>query len=84
MDGRFKLVEDAASEDVVQALEALLEQARRGELIGIAYAAMYKRRRYAVDTAGECRHSPTFTRGMVRALDDRLSASVGSKPPHRR
>jgi hypothetical protein len=71
---------DEISSDVIEALEALLKQARAGDLIGIAYTAMYKRRRYVVDTAGECRRNPTFTRGMVRALDDRLAISVGSKP----
>lgn len=80
MGARFHLVGDAISPDVVEALEELLSQARRGELIGIAFAAMYRRRQYIVDTAGECRSNPTFTRGMVRALDDRLAISVGSKP----
>lgn len=80
---RFQLLHNATSEDVVEALEMLLAQARRGELIGIAYAALYKRRQYTVDTAGDCRRNPTFTRGMVRALDDRLSLSVGSRPPRR-
>jgi hypothetical protein len=81
MASRFRLVGKATSEDVVEALEVLLAQARKGDLIGIAYAAMFTRRQYIVDTAGECRRNPTFTRGMVRALDDRLSVSVGSKPP---
>lgn len=79
MDGRFKLVGETVSADVVEALEELLGQARSGQLIGIAFAAMYLRRHYIVDTAGECRRNPTFTRGMVRALDDQLARSVGSK-----
>lgn len=76
---RFHLVGDAISDDVVEALEELLAQAKRGQVIGLAYAAMYKRRHYVVNTAGECRKNPTFTRGMVRALDDRLGVSTGSK-----
>jgi hypothetical protein len=79
MASRFHLVGESVSEDVVEALEDLIAQARSGQLIGIAFAAMYKRRQYIVDTAGECRRNPTFTRGMVRALDDQLARSVGSK-----
>lgn len=80
MPNRFRLVADHAPDDVIGALEQLLHEARQGHLIGLAYAAMYKRREYIVDTAGECRRNPTFTRGMVRALDDRLALSVGSRP----
>lgn len=78
---RFQLVPDRTPPDVVEALEELCRQAKKGELIGIAFCAMYKRKAFIVDTAGECRRNPTFTRGMMRALDDRLATSVGSKPP---
>lgn len=64
------------SHDTVQCLESLLEQARAGDVIGIAYAVMHKRRRYTVHTCGEAHRNPTFSRGMVAALDDELSARV--------
>jgi hypothetical protein len=68
--------------EVIEALAQLLRQARDEEnpLIGIAIAAMYKGRTFIVDTAGECRRNPTFTRGMIQALDDRLAISAGSRP----
>jgi hypothetical protein len=72
----FSLVRDKISNDTIECLEQLLEAARRGEIIGLAYAAMMRRRRYIVNTAGEAHHSPTFTRGMLLALDDELSERI--------
>ena len=79
MPNCIRLVSGQAPEDLVRALEELLADAKRGQLVGLAYAAMYRRHEYVVDTAGECRRNPTFTRGMVRALDDRLALSIGSR-----
>lgn len=63
---------DALSRDTVECLEQLLERAKRGEIIGLAFAAMCRRRRYFLDTAGEAHRNPTFARGMIAALDDEL------------
>lgn len=68
----FSLVTRTISHDTVEALGTLHEQAKRGELIGIAFAAMYSEGGYAVNAAGEAHRSPTFARGMIRALDDEL------------
>lgn len=72
----FRLVADTVSIDTIECLEQLLERAKRGDLIGLAFAAMLKRRRYIVNTAGVAHDSPTFTRGMVAALDDSLSNRI--------
>jgi hypothetical protein len=66
------------SSDTIQCLEVLLEKARAGEIIGVAYAAMHKRRRYTVHTCGEAHRNPTFARGMIAALDDELGQRVRS------
>jgi hypothetical protein len=76
MDRPFGLVEEAISHDTIEALRELLKSAERGEVIGIAFAVMYKGRDYIVNTAGEAYRSPTFTRGMVQALDDHLMQRV--------
>lgn len=68
----FRLVPDAISTDTTTALRQLLQLAESGELIGIAFAAMMKQRRYFVNTAGEAHRNPTFARGIVAALDDDL------------
>lgn len=65
---RYHLVPDDISGDTVTALEQLLADARDGKLIGLAFGAMYKRKRCIVNTAGECRHSPIFATGMAVEL----------------
>lgn len=65
----FRLsVVDGVSHDTVECLEVLLEEARRGEVIGVCYAAMHKRRNYTVRACGEAHRNPTFSSGMVGAL----------------
>jgi hypothetical protein len=77
----FILVPDTVSTDTVECLELLLKRARRGEVIGLAYAAMLKRRAYIVNTAGAAHDSPTFARGMLAALDDQLGGRVRGGNP---
>lgn len=72
----YYLVPDEISDDTVDALQELLRDARAGRLIGFAFAGMYRERKYVVNTTGEATRSPTFTRGMVSALDDFLAAQV--------
>lgn len=75
----FTLIPDQVSHDTVKCLETLLRHARAGEVIGVAFAVALKRRAYITDTAGECHRNPTFARGMIAALDDRLAARVHSE-----
>jgi len=37
---------------------------------------MLKRRGYIVNSAGEAHRNPTFSRGMLLALDDQLSTRI--------
>lgn len=76
MKAPFVLIADTVPNDTVGCLETLLEHARNGEVIGVAFAAMLKRRSYIVNTAGEAHRNPTFARGMVAALDDQLSGRI--------
>lgn len=76
MKAPFRLIPDNISTNTVECLEQLLDQARRGEIIGLAYAAMLKQRAYIVNTAGEAHRNPTFSRGMVAALGDSLATRV--------
>lgn len=72
----FTLVPDTISTDTVECLTQLLEHAKTGEITGIAFAAMLKRRGYIANSAGEAHRSPTFARGMVAALDDQLAKRI--------
>jgi hypothetical protein len=69
----FTLARDPVSHDAVAALEFLLQEARRGELIGIAYGAMMKSRECIVDTAGEAHRNPLFALGVVCMLSDDIA-----------
>lgn len=72
----YRLVPDKISEHTVTALEELLAEARKGRIIGVGFIAIYRERKYIVNTAGEARRSPTFTRGALQALDDELSRMI--------
>lgn len=77
----FILVPDTLSNETVACLEQLLEHAKQGEIIGIAFAAMLKKRGFIVNSSGEAYRNPTFSRGMIRALDDRLGQRVAGGNP---
>ncbi|APW37627.1 hypothetical protein RD110_10860 [Rhodoferax koreense] len=72
----YRLIQDTVSRDVVEALETLLDGARRGEVTGIAYACSLKKMRYFTNIAGLCYKNPTFARGMVGALTDELATII--------
>lgn len=76
MKAPFVLMPDTVSHDTVECLELLLQQARHGEVIGIAFAVMLKRRTFIVNAAGEAHRNPTFSRGMIAALDDQLATRI--------
>jgi hypothetical protein len=71
----FKLVplQSTVSHDTVKCLQAALEQALAGEIIGVAMAIMYRKREYHVQTCGELHKNPTFCRGAVAALGDQVA-----------
>lgn len=74
----FQLVaiNGGVSRDTIACLRELLKRAENGEVIGVAYAAMYKHRKYTVNACGEADRNPTFARGMVAALGDELAQRV--------
>lgn len=69
----FTLMRANVSHDTVEALEFLLHEAKRGEVIGLAYGAMMKGRSCIVDTAGEAYRNPLFALGVVCLLGDDIT-----------
>lgn len=67
----FTVVHEALAGDVAEVLKELYSQ--KDGIIGIAFVVMYRGRRFAVGCAGEATRNPTWTRGMVAKLDDRLA-----------
>jgi hypothetical protein len=72
----FVLIPDTVSHDTVKCLEALLQHARRGEVIGVAFAAALRKRAYITNAAGEMYRNATWARGCVAALDDQLAGRI--------
>lgn len=70
-------VRETVDKDTIDCLEALLDEARDGKIIGLAFAALYPGKRYLVDTAGECLKSPTYAAGMVLQLQNAISEKIG-------
>lgn len=68
----FRLVPDTLSDDTVECLRQLLAEAERGNVMGLAFVALVRDRRFIRNVAGECARNPLYTRGLVAALDDHL------------
>ena len=62
--------------ETIEALERLLEGARRGQFVGIAYVVTTTKRDYQVDTAGDFRSDLAYALGAVAMLDDELRKLV--------
>lgn len=81
MTGTYRLIHDTVSRNVVDCTKTLYEGAQNGEIVGIAFSVMLRTRRYVVNVAGFCHKNPTFARGMVAALDDKLRLLVEDRDP---
>jgi len=68
----YRLVRGSASDDVVEVLTLLLENARLGNVTGIVLAATMRKSRYITTISGACMTNPTFARGMLLSLSDEL------------
>lgn len=77
----YRLVPDNISHDTVEALSALLDAAKAGEITGIAFACTLRKMRYITNVAGTCYTNPTFARGMVAFLSDQLAGLVHKRDP---
>lgn len=72
----FRLAPNHISDDVVEALKFLLNEAMRGEVVGLAYVAQMKKSAFVADTAGESHRDPLCALGMVRILEEGLVHQV--------
>ena len=74
------LIQPDISHDTIEALEYLLHEARKGELIGLAYGAMLKGKDYFVHTTGEANRNPLLGIGIASVLWRRLSDLENGEP----
>lgn len=68
------IVPPGVSKDTIQALTYLLQEARAGNITGLAYVAMHKANDFSIDHAGEVRSYPLASIGAIRILADELVA----------
>jgi hypothetical protein len=59
---------DSVSRDTVLCLRQLIEEVERGEVVGVAYAAIHRHRHYSTHACGEAWRNPMFSAGIVGAL----------------
>ncbi len=77
MSSRVPTLEpDQLSHDTVECLTELLEQAKLGKVVGIAFAAILRGRNFWVNTAGEAYRSPVYTHGTVGVLHTKLAHKI--------
>lgn len=69
----FTLIPSTGSSDTARCVRELCAAVQDQRLIGLAYVALYQQRNYEVHLCGEAGRSPTFTRGAVGALMDKIS-----------
>lgn len=66
------LVREAANQETVNALRAMLREAEAGTICGVAAIVTYRGGEYAGFLTGSTRAHPTLTRGMLDELKDEL------------
>lgn len=70
-------ISGAKDQETIDVLSSLLSEAVAGQLIGVAVVCRYRGTEYGTVTSGEAWRTPTFTRGALAFLDDRLAKFVG-------
>lgn len=58
--------------DLIETLEYLLQEARAGRVIGLAYAALLPEKKFFVDASGQAHTDPLRGLGAVEMLSEEL------------
>ena len=73
MEQPLHIVEPAPDPDTVATLTSLLEQAKAGRMVGVAYVAMYRGGRFDGDVLGLAREDQIRTLGLISALQLKIA-----------
>ncbi len=68
----ISLAQTRPSQETIDALTALLAEARSGAVVGLAYVAVHKEDEFTADVLGTAKTSPVLTIGMLQILERRL------------
>lgn len=75
----FRLVPAGGSHETVECLRALLAQAEAGDLIGVAWVSMYRRRTWDYRACGETHRNRAWTLGMLQAFSAKLANDINDQ-----
>jgi hypothetical protein len=64
----LRLTGEYISNDTIEVLRDILELAERGNIIGIAFITLHKRRGYSLGWAGQADKDPVITLGALHRL----------------
>lgn len=70
----LSIVKPYVSEDLVETLEYLLQEALAGRLIGMAYGAMLPGRKFIVDAVGEAHSNALSGVGLAQYVSQEITA----------
>lgn len=73
------VLEPAISLETIEVLAALLVEAQRGDVIGLAFVAMHKPHEVSADSVGELRKVPSLARGLLMDLSDEIALAARQK-----
>ena len=65
----LKLVQPQEDRATVEELTKLLEKAKTGAIVGLAFVAMHQGGEYSGDVIGRAKAFPVYTLGLIRALE---------------
>jgi hypothetical protein len=81
MDRGLALVTPLADQDTVDALADLLDKAKRGEVVGVAYVALYRGCEFSADITGSVRQNPLLSRGIASTLWEQIPVHLAKRRP---
>ncbi len=76
MSNVYTLRPDNLSQETVKCLAQLHTQAKRGLVTGLGFVAYIEGYGFIANACGDALADPNNTRGMLRALDDKLAPYV--------
>lgn len=74
-----RVIKHLCDSNTIQVLEGLLEQAKHGDLVGMAYVTIHVRQRWGKGVCGAARDDCVLTIGGLSALQSDLANALRSR-----
>lgn len=73
MGTRLSIVQDRADQETIEAISRLLDEAKAGNVTGLAFVTIRKGGDYSGEVAGRLRDMPVYTLGLLHVLEKTVS-----------